>query len=62
MTSELSYKYPPHFNAKTVDFSTWKRKYQLWKYVTDVDETKQGSLVVLNLDDDTQDTIFEFFT
>ena len=59
MISEFSDEVPPPFNGKTDDFLKWERKYRLWKNITDVDKTKLGSLVLLNLDDDTQDTIFE---
>ena len=53
---------PPFFNGKTDDFSKWERKYQLWDQITDVTETKRGSLVVLNLDGETQDTILEMIS
>ena len=53
MDSEFSDEVPPPFNGKTDDFLKWERKYRLWKNITDVDKTKLGSLVVLNLDDDT---------
>ena len=63
MVSEFLDEFPPpFFNGKTDDFLRWERKYKLWNQITDVSETKRGSLLVLNLDDDTQDTILELIT
>ena len=52
-------KTPPAFNGKTDDFSKWKWKYDIWKNITDVDKKKIGSLIILRLDDSTQDTVLE---
>ena len=52
-------KTPPCFNAKYDDYSKWKRKLNLWKSVTEVEKKKHAGLILLRLDDDTQDTILE---
>ena len=62
MATGFSDKVPPPFNGNTDDFAKWKRKYELWKQITEVAPTKQGSLLVLRLDEDTQDTILELLT
>ena len=36
------------------------KKFNLWKTLTDLPKVKIGSSLVLQLDDDTQDTILEF--
>ena len=62
MATGFSDKVPPPFNGNTDDFAKWKRKYELWKQITEVAPTKQRSLLVLRLDEDTQDTILELLT
>ena len=52
-------KTPPNFSAKYDDYTKWKRKLNLWKSVTEVDKKKHGGLILLRLDDETQDTILE---
>ena len=59
MATGFSDKAPPPFDAKTDDYQKWKRKFDLWQSITDVTKVKQGPLLVLRLDDDTQDTIME---
>ena len=62
MASGFSDKAPPPFNAITDDFNKWENKFLLWKDITDVPKTKHGPLLVLQLDDDTQDTILELIS
>ena len=62
MATGFSDKAPPLFNARNDDFGKWERKFNLWKQITDVAAVKQGALLVLRLDDDTQDTILELIS
>ena len=55
----FSEKTPPPFNAKHDNYEKWKRKLSLWESITDVDKKKRGSLIILRLDEDTQDSIWE---
>ena len=52
-------KTPPPFDKNVDNFVKWKKKLSLWKKVTDVADVKQGSLIILRLDDDTQDQVLE---
>ena len=40
----------------------WKKKFQVWQNLTEAPLTKQGGLLVLRLDEQTQDTILEKMT
>ena len=62
MSATFSVKTPPPFNAKTDDYCKWKKKFEIWESITEVAETKRGGLLVLRLDDDTQDDILEQVT
>ena len=55
-------KTPPSFDKKVDNYEKWKRKLVLWQHVTDVAYEKQGCLIILRLDDDTQDTILELLS
>ena len=62
MASHFSIKTPPSFNKNTDDYAKWRKKFQTWSNVTEAPKTKQGGLLVLTLDDQTQETIFEKMT
>ena len=53
---------PPLFNGKSEDYPKWKRKFVVWRSITDVSKAKHGGLLVLRLDDETQDSILELMT
>ena len=55
----FSEKTPPPFDAKHDNYEKWKRKLSLWESITDVDKKKRGSLIIVRLDEDTQDSIWE---
>ena len=52
-------KTPPAFNAKHDDYIKWKRKLKLWQSVTEAYADTHGPLIILRLDDDTQDAVVE---
>ena len=62
MASVYSVKTPPSFDRTVDDYVKWKRKFELWQTVTDVEKKKQGGLVLLRLDEGTQDIILEKVT
>jgi hypothetical protein len=53
---------PPPFNRKLDVYVKWKQKFNIWQSITDVTATKQGGLLVLQLDDDTQEAVLDSFT
>ena len=55
-------KTPPPFNAKLDVYSKWKKRFTLWQSITDVEAKKQGGLLVLRLDEDTQERVLELVT
>ena len=55
--NSFSDKIPPSFDKRTDDFAKWSRKFRLWMIITEVDLRKRGALLLLHLDDDTQDRI-----
>ena len=57
--NSFSDKTPPSFDKRTDDFAKWLRKFRLWLTITEVDKKKQGALLLLRLDDDTQDRVSE---
>ena len=59
MSSE---KIPPHFHKTTDNYTLWRKKFKLWQHISSVDVCKQGGLLTLQLDDETQDTILELMT
>jgi hypothetical protein len=58
----FSEKTPPQFNGQTDDYSKWKKRFKVWQGCTEVTKAKQGGLVVLRLDDNTQDAVLESVT
>ena len=52
-------KTPPPFNKSKDDYGKWKKKLSLWQTITEVDKKKQGGLITLRLDDDTQESVLE---
>ena len=60
--SFFSDKTPPSFDKKINNYEIWKKKFSIWQNVTDIDDTKQGGMVVLNLDEETQAAIFDAVT
>jgi hypothetical protein len=64
MTSStmFSEKSPPPFNRSKDDYTRWKTKFQLWREITEVVKTKQAPLMVLRLDDVTQEDIMDLMT
>ena len=62
MAMAFTEKTPPPFDRKLDVYSKWEKKFELWQSITDVAATKQGGLLILRLDDDTQDTILDEVT
>ena len=62
MASSFSDKTPPPFNRKIDNYAKWKKKFELWQSITEVTAVRQGGLLVLRMDDDTQDHIMETLT
>ena len=56
---ELSDKFPPTFNRSVDDYNRWKKKLSLWQSVTEVPKKRQGGMVVLSLDENTQENVLE---
>ena len=60
MATEFLYDLsPPPFNANTDDFHKWERKFNLWLAITDIPKVKRAAFLLLNLDEDTQDTVLD---
>ena len=59
MASAISDKSPPFFDKNKDNYSKWKKKLTLWQTITDVDQKKQGGLITLKLDDETQELVLE---
>ena len=57
--SSFSEKVPPAFDKQKDSYEKWKKRFKLWQTVTNVPKEKQGSYLVLRLDDDTQENILE---
>ena len=57
--TSFSVKTPPPFDRNVDDYEKWKKKFTLWQSITDVTNDKQGGLIILRLDDRTQDSIME---
>ena len=55
-------KTPPAFDSKVDNYQKWKKKLKLWQSITEVAKTKRGSLIILRLDEDTQETVLESVT
>ena len=52
-------KAPPPFDKERDDFKKWLKKFNIWKSITDVDKKKHGGLLILRLDEATQDKVLE---
>ena len=50
---------PPSFDRKVDSYAKWKRKLGLWLNITDIAKTKLAALIILRLDDDTQDVVLD---
>ena len=50
---------PPFFNRSNDDYEKWKRKFSVWRTVTEKPAAKHGGLLILHLDDATQDEVLE---
>ena len=50
---------PPSFNRSCDDFQKWKRKFGVWRTVTEKPASKQGGLLILSLDDVTQGEVLD---
>ena len=55
-------KIPPAFNRGSDDYTKWKKKYNIWKTITDLEKKKQGGNLLLRLDDTTQEQVLELLT
>ena len=52
-----SEKTPPGFYRSENDYEKWKKLFRIWQFVTDEPKSKQGGLLILKLDDTTQDEV-----
>ena len=50
---------PPPFDRNRDNYQKWKKKITVWRLITEIEKKKQGGLIALSIDDDTQDTILE---
>ena len=57
--AQFSDKIPPAFDSKVDSYDKFVRKFRLWQSVTNVDKKKQANLLVLRMDEDTQDSVLE---
>ena len=57
-----SVKIPPPFSRGIDDYEMWKKKYELWQAITDVEKEKHGGLLIFRLDEQTQEAILELLT
>ena len=62
MASSFTDRAPPPFDSKVDVYTKWKNKFTLWQSITDVAKAKQGGLLVLRLDDATQEAVLELVT
>ena len=60
--ASFSDKTPPPFDKNVDNYTKWKKKFKIWQSITDVADTKQGGLLVLRLDELTQETVMEAVT
>ena len=50
MASAFSVNTPPSFNRSTDNYTKWRKKFDIWQGVTDVEKTKQGgSMMTLKI-------------
>jgi hypothetical protein len=61
-TGFFSVKTPPTFTKGRDDYTKWKTKFELWQTITDVDVKKQAGLLILRLDELTQDALLGLMT
>lgn len=52
-------KAPPPFDKEKDDYQKWLKKFNIWKSITDVNKKKHGGLLILRLDEATQDKVLE---
>ena len=52
-------KTPPAFDKEKDNYIKWKKKFNLWRSITDVEKVKHGGLLTLRLDDNTQESVLE---
>ena len=50
---------PPSFNRSCDEYQKWKRKFAVWRTVTERPVSKQGGLLILSLDDVTQSEVLD---
>ena len=62
MAMAFTEKTPPPFDRKLDVYSKWEKKFELWQSITDVAATKQGGLLILRLDEETQSAILNEVT
>ena len=62
MAMAFTEKTPPPFDRKLDVYSKWEKKFELWQSITDVAPTKQGGLLILRLDEETQSAILNEVT
>ena len=53
---------PPRFDSQVLVYEKCKIKFNLWQTVTDANKRKQCVLLVLCLDEGTQDSLFDLVT
>ena len=58
----FSDKTTPDFDRSRDDYEKWKRKFGVWQTITEQPKGKQGGLLILKLDDTTQDEVLEQIT
>ena len=55
----FSERSPPSFDKNRDDYPKWKKKFNLWETITEVEKKKRGSILVLRLDDETQESVLD---
>ena len=55
----FSERSPPPFDKNRDDYPKWKKKFNLWETITDIEKKKRGSILVLRLDDETQESVLD---
>ena len=53
---------PPSFDRRTVIYSKWKRRLEVWLYATDVDIRQQAPNIIFHLDEDTREEVLQSVT
>ena len=57
--STFSERSPPPFDKNKDNYPKWKKKFNLWQTITVLEKEKRGSILVLRLDDETQESVLE---